>query len=122
MLRAASAPERFLDRGFARFVSRSAATDRARAVKQRRAAHDLGVVLPPDLDRFMAALDGTSSIADFLPRPVLPKLAPLLAAARRGGPALARLTALLAEAVPFGETNDGEVVVYFLADQARSII
>ncbi|HVH48080.1 MAG TPA: hypothetical protein VM925_37360 [Labilithrix sp.] len=123
MLRAAAAPERFLDRGFARFLSRSQAVRRPKAKKRASSVVDLGVVLPPDLARFMAALGGTPLIADLAPRPVLPSLTSLLTSARRGGPALARLTALLAGAVPFAETTDGEVVVYFLADgDARSII
>jgi HEAT repeat protein len=127
MLRAAAAPERFLDRGFSRFLSKSGsravANPRSHAKKLRSAAPELGVVLPADLARFMTALAGTSAIADFIPRPALPNLTSLVRAARRGGTSLARLVALLADAVPFGETSAGEVVAYFLADgDAKSII
>ncbi|MBX3219279.1 MAG: HEAT repeat domain-containing protein [Labilithrix sp.] len=77
---------------------------------------DLGVALPLDLARFMTAVDG-GTIADFVALPSLPRLSSLLAAARRGGPALARLIALFAGAVPIGETPAGEIVVYFLAEE-----
>lgn len=110
MLRAAAAPERFLDRGFARFLSRSGIR-RPNANFRAR----LGVVLPRDLARFIDAL-GNAAIADFVGRPSLPGLTALLTSARRGGLALTRLTALLASAVPIGQNRAGEVIAYFLAD------
>ncbi len=113
MLRAAAAPERFLDRGFARFLSRPGVI---RHPTKARAPSDLRLVLPRDLSRFMAAV-GEGTIADFISRPALPTLSVLLTSARKGGPALARLTALLAGAVPIGENHIGEVIAYFLADQ-----
>ncbi len=122
MLRAAAAPERFLDRGFARFLSRPGAIRRPKG--KARAQTDLRVVLPRDLARFMDAL-GDAVIADFISRPSLPKLAALVNAARSGRnpTALARLTALLAGAVPIGENHVGEVIAYFLADDpARAVI
>src|SRR5262249_17481401 len=117
MLRAAAAPERFLERGFARFLARAGAPRRspARAV-------ELGVVLPPDLARFLEIVDGVP-IGDFIPRTRLPKLPALVTSARRGGAALARLSALLAGAVPIGENRLGEVIVYFVADApARGLV
>jgi len=117
MLRAAAAPERFLDRGFARFLSRPGIMRRPKA--KVRAANDLRVVLPRDLARFTDAL-GDGIIADFISRPLLPNLPVLLTSARRGGPALARLTALLAGAVPIGENHIGEIIAYFLADGPAS--
>lgn len=122
MLRAAAAPERFLDRGFVRFLSRPGVIHHPKAKGAERRAVDLGVTLPHDLARFMSAVDG-GTIADFTARPSLPRFSALLAAARRGGAALARLVALLAGAVPIGESRGGEVIVYFLADEpARGVI
>ena len=120
MLRAAAAPERFLDRGFARFLSRPGVIRRPKG--NARDEIELRVVLPRDLARFMDAL-GDAVIADFISQPVLPRLQTLLTSARRGGPALARLVALLAGAVPIGENHIGEVIAYFLADEpARAVI
>ncbi|MDF2694990.1 MAG: hypothetical protein K0S65_3373, partial [Labilithrix sp.] len=89
-------------------MRRPAGTTASRAV-------DLGGVLPLDLARFMDAV-GDGAIADFVGRPTLPAFSSLLASARRGGVALTRLTALLAGALPIGESRTGEIVVYFLAD------
>jgi HEAT repeat protein/voltage-gated potassium channel Kch len=122
MLRAAAAPERFLERGFARFLSRPGVLRRPRAKDTSRYVLDLGVVLPPDVAHFLTVLRG-SSIANFVPRATLPRFPSLLASARRGGAPLARLTALLAGAVPIGESRIGEVIVYFLTDlPARGVI
>lgn len=113
MLRATAAPERFLTTGgFARFLSRSGALRRRKPPR----AIDLGVTLPADLLRFLAAVSG-GSVANFVWRSsaVPPRLSALLSA-ERGSPALARLVAWLAGAVPFGETKSGEILVYFLAD------
>lgn len=120
MLRAAAAPERFLGRGFARFLSRSKAIRRPKASAR---VVDLGIVLPLDLARFMTALGDHGKVADFVSRPVLPRLPVLLASARRGNAgARARLTALLAGAIPFGETTQGEIVVYFVVDGPASAV
>ncbi|MCW5818188.1 MAG: hypothetical protein KIT84_44735 [Labilithrix sp.] len=73
---------------------------------------DLGVVLPKDLARLLDTVGG-GAVADFRGRPTLPRLGPLLTAARKGGAARERLVALLAGAIPFGETTDGEVLAYF---------
>lgn len=122
MLRAAAAPERFLDRGFARFLSRPGVIHHPKAKGARTRALDLGVTLPLDLARFMTAVDG-GTIADFVARPSLPRFPSLLTAARRGGAPLARLTALFAGAVPIGESRIGEVLAYFLAEEpADSVI
>lgn len=122
MLRAAAAPERFLDRGFARFLSRPGVIHHPKAKGASARALDLGATLPLDLARFMTAVDG-GTIADFVARPSLPRFPALLTAARRGGAPLARLTALFAGALPIGESRIGEVVVYFLAEEpADSVI
>jgi hypothetical protein len=122
MLRATAAPERFLDRGFGRLLSHPGMRRQSKRAPRRGGGVDLGVTLPLDLRRFLSVL-GDASIADFIARPLLPRLASLLASARRGGAALARLTVLLAGAVPFGETRSGEIAAYFLADApARGVI
>lgn len=122
MLRAAAAPERFLDRGFVRFLSRPGVIHHPKAKGEKTRAVDLGVTLPHDLARFMNAVDG-GTIADFVAKPSLPRFPSLLTAARRGGAALARLTALLAGAVPIGESRIGEIIVYFVAEEpARGVI
>ena len=86
-------------------------------VARRAPGADLGVVLPKDLVRFLDAVRG-GAVADFVARPQLPKLAALLAAAaaRKDGAGRAKLVALLAGAIPFGETSDGEVLAYFVGD------
>lgn len=117
MLRAAAAPERFLTRGFVRLLERQPELLRGPRKGRGASAPDLGVALPVDLATFLEALAG-ASIADFAPRPTLPRLQPLLASARRGGSSVPLLVALLAGAVPFGETGDGEPVVYFVGDPA----
>jgi HEAT repeat protein len=118
MLRAVAAPERFLHGGgFAR-----ALREVVRRTRASQRSVELGVALPPDLARFLAVVDG-GSFADFVARPALPAFPTLLRAAGRGGPALVRLVALLAGAVPFGETKNGETLVYFLGDPpSRSVI
>jgi hypothetical protein len=122
MLRAAAAPERFLDRGFARFLSRPGVIRHPAGTAVPKRGVDLGIVLPHDLARFMDLVAG-GTIADFVARPSLPRFPSLLASARRGGAPLARLTALLAGAVPIGASRLGEIIVYFVADApARSVI
>ncbi len=114
MLRATAAPERFLATGgFARFVSRAGVARRGSS----RGAIDLGVVLPPDLRSFLAALS-KASIAGLVARTSPPKLSRLLASAHGStrGRSRSHLVALLAGGVPFAETTDGDVLVYFLAD------
>ena len=117
MLRATAAPERFLDGGgFGRFVASRGAKKAART--------DLGIVVPPELRRFLDAL-GKGSLAGFRGRPELPSFGALVAAARRanGTRAFVRLTALLAGAVPFGETARGEIVAMFLEEApARDLV
>ncbi|HVJ88888.1 MAG TPA: hypothetical protein VM580_03730, partial [Labilithrix sp.] len=115
MLRAAAAPGRFLDGGFARLLARQGMARHSKTRSRSRTTVELGVALPADLARFMNVI-GDGSVADFVARPTLPSFASLLASARRGGAPFARLTALLACAVPFGETRKREVVAYFLAD------
>ncbi len=119
MLRAAAAPELFLDRGFARFLSRAGVLQRSKGKKR---PVDLGVKLPSDLARFLELVCG-GTVADFVARAARPKVGSLLASARRGGAALTRLTALLAGAVPIGESRLGEIIVAFLAEPpARGLI
>lgn len=115
MLRATAAPERFLATGgFARFVSRAGAPRRAKP----HGAIDLGVVLPSDLRCFLSALSG-GSIAGLVARYAPPTLSRLIASTRGQvrGRSLSHLVALLAGGVPFVETADGDVLVYFLADE-----
>jgi HEAT repeat protein len=119
MLRAAAAPERFLARGFTRFVSLDGGAAGARA---RREAPDLGVMLPRDLTRFLAALAGRGRAGDFIARSSLPSFAALLSAAKKRGPAFARLTALLAGGIPFGESKGGAVYVYFVGARLQGMI
>ncbi len=124
MLRATAAPERFLTTGgFTRFVSRSGALRRRRS---GRASHlDLGLVLPSDLHRFLAAVSGGSLAGLVFRATAPPKLATLLASTPNGaepGPELARRLAWLAGAVPFGETESGELLVYFLVDSLKGVI
>lgn len=108
MLRAAASPGQFLDRSFARFVMEPGVLRRTKT-----AGVDLGCVLPRDLARLLEAVRG-GTIADFVARPRLPKLAALLEApARKADP---RLLALLAGAIPFGETTEGEVLAYFCGE------
>ena len=128
MLRAAAAPERFLDRGFARFVSRPGVLRRGRASRSGVKV-ELGVALPLDLTKFLAALDG-GSLVDVTARPTLASLNTLMPALwRTPGTTSAsmatavRVVALFANAVPFGETHEGELLAYFLADApARGIV
>jgi hypothetical protein len=121
MLRATAAPERFLATGgFARFVSRAGVPRRAKP----HGAIDLGVVLPSDLRSFLGALSG-GSIAGLVARLAPPKLSRSITSTRGQvrGRSLSHLVALLAGAVPFAETADGDVLVYFLADEpARGVI
>lgn len=121
MLRAAAEPERFLSRGFARLLARHAGALR-RPRSERARAVDLKIALPPDLALFLQALGG-ASIAGLVPRARLPRWPSLLSSARSNPASLARLIALLSSAVPFGVTDDGELVVYLLADTpARGVI
>ncbi len=104
VLRAATAPSQFLDRGFAKFISEPGVLRKAKT-----AGVDLGSVLPKDLARLLETVRG-GTVADFVARPQLPKLSLLL---KKPDP---RLIALLAGAIPFGETTDGEVLAYFYGD------
>lgn len=104
VLRAATAPGQFLDRSFARFVSEPGILRRPKT-----AGVELGSVLPRDLARLLETLRG-GTVADFTAKPQLPKLAALLKKPD------ARLIALLAGAIPFGETAEGEVLAYFTGE------
>lgn len=104
MLRAAAAPERFLDRGgFARFVTEHASG-------RRRALRAPPVLLPRDLERFLGHLAGRT-LGDFVPRTSWRSFEELL-----GEPV--ELVAFLAGALPIGETRTEprELVVAFLDD------
>src|SRR4051794_33728375 len=102
MLRAAAAPELFLDRGgFARVLSRG--ESRARASREAR----FGIAMPSTLTRFMAAV-GITGAGSF--RAHSPESRRLHAMAD------ADLVALLSGAVPFGETPDGGRMVYLLGE------
>lgn len=108
MLRAAAAPAQFLDRSFARFVAEPGVLRRPKST-----GVDLGSVLPKDLARLLETMRG-GTVADFSAKPQLPKLAALLKKPD------ARLIALLAGAIPFGETSDGEVLAYFTGEDPAS--
>jgi hypothetical protein len=147
MLRAAAAPERFLTRGFARFASRAgdepSPRGRARGARAAHANDGPCVELPSDLARFLALVAGRR-VGDFAPS-LAPRasaspsasasargpssFASHLAAARRDAsraPARprarprdrARLCALLAGAVPFGESRTGELWLCVIGDAA----
>lgn len=120
MLRAAAAPERFLDRGFARFLSR---TKGALHRPKRSYALDLGVTLPLDLTRFLNATRG-GAVGDFVARSPATTLLALIQRAYKGPTERAELHGLLSGAVPFGVTReDGHVLLYFITDPpARSVI
>lgn len=77
--------------------------------RPKTAGVDLGIVLPKDLARLLDAVRG-GTVADFVARPQLPRLAALLKKPD------VRLIALLAGAIPFGETTDREVVAYFTGE------
>lgn len=114
MLRATASPERFLVRGFARFVPRPKGG--ARDV-------DLRVRLPNDLQRFVRT--AVAPVGDFVPLRTAPSFAALVGSAADKDEARARLTALLASAVPFGKTRGGELWLYALAppsSPARAIV
>jgi hypothetical protein len=131
MIRAAAAPDRFLTRGFARFISRSQAVPpRARARVWSRA--DFHVELPLDLAQLLAIVGGRT-FGDFVPGQRRGGATPasrdtfaaLVAPAQRTAPARARLCALLAGTVPFGGTRGGELWVYVLGEPtspARGVI
>lgn len=120
MLRAAAAPERFLDRGFMRFLARTkGALQRASG----SVVEELGVLPPVDLARFLLATKG-GRVGDFITRTAPSSFRALLKGAAHNPLARAQLVALLASAIPFGETKqDKHVLVYFVADPpARGII
>src|SRR5689334_8931289 len=116
MIRAAAAPDRFLTRGFARFISRSQAVH-PRAPARAWSRADLRLELPSDLVQLLVIADGRT-LGDFVPRPRLAAdaFATLLGAARRTPAHRARLCALLAGAVPFGATRSGELWLYVLGE------
>lgn len=114
MLRATASPERFLARGFARFVLRPKGG--ARDV-------DLRARLPNDLQRFVRTAVG--SVGDFVPLRTAPSFAALVTSAADKDEPRARLTALLASTLPFGRTRGGELWLYALAtgsSPARAIV
>jgi len=124
MIRATAAPDRFLTRGYARFISRSqAVSPRAPA----RASFELE--LPRDLGQLLL-LTGGRTLGDFVPKrgarsPAGGAFTALLTAARRTALAHARLVALLAGTVPFGATRGGELWLYVLGEPtspARGVI
>lgn len=84
---------------------------------------DLLVRLPLDLGRFLAA--ASTTIGDFLPLRRAPSFPSLLALAAKKDDARARLTALLAGALPFGTTRAGELWLYALTEPsspARGVV
>lgn len=110
MLRAAAAPEHFLEKGgFARFAVQHARRGSGVALESLR------VVAPADLARFLGVLAG-GSIAGFSSRVRVPSFKSMLVKEEER----ATLIALLAGALPFGRTEgeDGtpEIVAYFLAE------
>lgn len=114
MLRATASPERFLARGFARFVPRPKGDVREA---------DLRVRLPLELQRFVRA--AVAPVGDYVPLRTMPSFAALVAAARDKDDARARLTSLLASALPFGKTRGGELWLYALAassSPARGVV
>lgn len=126
LLRATAAPERFLTTGgFTRFLSRTARSPR----RKRARALDLGLVLPSDLHRLLAAASDRSVAGLVFSRAPAPKASSLLASKPIGAePTAAELTTLtqrvawLAGAVPFGHTETGDVLVYFLVDSLKGVI
>src|SRR3954447_6663973 len=101
MIRAAAAPDRFLTRGYARFISRS------QAVHPRAPARvsSFAVELPLDLVQLLVLTDGRT-LGDFVPRVGIAlspgnTFAALLTTAARTALARATLCALLAGTVPF---------------------
>ena len=120
MIRAAATPDRFLERGLARFLSRS------QAVHPRAFARaSLSLALPADLSSFLKRVGG-ASLGDFVPKaqaPATDAFTSLLAAAGRTALGRARLGALLAGCVPFGATRGGELWLYVLeVGPARGVI
>lgn len=114
MLRATASPERFLARGFARFVPppKGGARDA-----------DLRVRPPNELQRFLRT--AVAPVGDFVPLRAAPSFAALVSSAAEKDEARARLTALLASAVPFGKTRGGELWLYVLAtasSTARAVV
>lgn len=118
ILRAAVAPERFLTRGFARYLSRSArGTPEARA----RASVDPGIALPRELRRFLDLTSGSglASVGDFVVpggRFATSRFTTLLTNAERDDVSRAKLVAILASAVPFGTSRSGAIWIHVLAD------
>ena len=98
MLRATASPERFLVRGFARFVPPPKGG--ARDV-------DLRVRLPNDLQRLVRT--AVAPVGDFVPLRAAPSFAALVGSAADKDEARARLSALLASTVTFGKTRGGEL-------------
>ena len=133
MIRAAAAPDRFLNRGLSRFVARERAAlmrsreAPSRAVIRERVRAAFGVELPNDLAQLMMITVGLR-VGDFAPLP-LPMRAPanafsaLRTAASAKNPrekkarlARARLTALLAGTVPFGLSPKDTLWIYVLGE------
>ena len=145
MLRATvtSAPERFLDRGLARFVSRAVADEPQASARTAAAAHrrrslarapqaSFAVELPRELVRLFEA-GGGRALGDFVPgagpstkggdalRMLLRR--PLTSRASRMSHA--KLVAYLAGALPFGTTRGGELWAYVLGEPsspARGVV
>lgn len=81
------------------------------------------VRLPLDLARFLAA--ARTTVGDFVPLRSAPSFTALVSRATKKDVARARLTALLAGALPFGTTRSGELWLYALtesASPARAIV
>ncbi len=123
MIRAAATPDRFLERGLARYLARSQAVHPRAAM---RAAFALG--LPADLSCFLRRV-GASALGDFVPKAQTKSddsrdaFAAALAAAARSSLGRAKLCALLAGCVPFGGTRGGELWLYVLeVGPARGVI
>lgn len=144
MLRAAAAPELFLTRGFARFISRldavhprgrtrASAPLRKRSTKATRRSHAVsdprtafGVELPRALVLLLQIANGNNArrrlLGDFVPDAAdnatrhRRAFTALLAAAQRAGAGRANLSAYLAGTVPFGATRSGELWIYVLGE------
>lgn len=125
MLRAAGAPERFLGRGFSRFVPAAVSRGPRRgAPGSKRPLRESAALHPRDLATFLARV-GDTSVGDFAPRAFETDFGKLVAKAKRAGAGRAVLTALLAGAVPFGGARGGDLFLYCLGDAtsaARGIV
>ncbi len=132
MIRAAAAPDRFLTRGFARFIARLEVFTRSPVHSRAGAGAELPIELPRDLVQLLA-LTGGRTIGEFVARARGGAAADAFTALLTSRPrsaekialARARLCAMLAGAVPFGATPTGELWLYVLGEPtspARGVI